>query len=98
MYEAYQLRKQKAEKNSASGKAQYDKKAKGTILQPDDRVLIRNVKERGGSGKLRSYWEDDIYKIIRQKSDEIPVYDVDIPESGEEKTRTLHRNMLFPCS
>ena len=76
---------------------QYDKKAKSTTFQPDDRVLIRNVKERGGPGKLRSYWEDEIYKIVCQKSDEIPVYDV-IPESGEGKTRTLHRNMLFPCS
>ena len=60
-------------------------------------MLIRNVKEKGGPGKLRSYWEDEIYKIVCQKSDEIPVYDV-IPESGEGKTRTLHRNMLFPCS
>ena len=78
-------------------KIQYDKKVKSTTFQPGDRVLIRNVKERGGPGKLRSYWEDEIYKIVCQKSDEIPVYDV-IPESGEGKTRTLHRNMLFPCS
>jgi hypothetical protein len=60
-------------------------------------VLIRNVKERGGPGKLRSYWEDKVYKIVRQKSNEIPVYEV-IPESGGEKTRVLHRNMLFPCT
>ena len=75
----------------------YDKKAKSTTFQPGDRVLIRNGKERGSPGKLRSYWEDEIYKIVCQKSDEIPVYDV-IPKSGGVKTRTLHRNMLFPCS
>ena len=96
MSEAYQLASEKAAKNATSGKMQY-KKAKSTTLQPGDRVLIRNVKERGGPGKLRSYWEDEIYKIVCQKPDEIPVYDV-IPESGEGKTRTLHRNMLFPCS
>ena len=68
-----------------------------TSLQPGDRVLIRNVKESGGPGKLRSYWEDKVYKIVRQKSNENPVYEV-IPESGGEKTRVLHRNMLFPCT
>ena len=97
MSEAYQLASEKAEKNATSGKVQYDKKAKNTSLQPGDRVLIRNVKERGGPGKLRSYWEDKVYKIVRQKSNEIPVYEV-IPESGGEKTRVLHRNMLFPCT
>ena len=97
MSEAYQLASETAAKKATSGKIQYDKKAKSTTFQPGDRVLIRNVKERGGPGKLRSYWEDEIYKIVCQKSDEIPVYDV-IPESGEGKTRTLHRNMLFPCS
>ena len=97
MSEAYQLASETAAKKATSGKIQYDKKAKSTTFQPGDRVLIRNVKERGGPGKLRSYWEDEIYKIVCQKSDEIPLYDV-IPESGEGKTRTLHRNMLFSCS
>ena len=76
---------------------QYDKKAKTTVLLPGDRVLVRNVNERGGPGKLRSYWEDNVYQIVRRKSNEIPVYEV-IPKSGEGKTRVLHINMLFPCS
>ncbi|CAB4038386.1 Hypothetical predicted protein [Paramuricea clavata] len=93
MSEAYQLASEKAEKNATSGKVQYDKKAKSTSLQPGDCVLIRNVKERGGPGKLRSYWEDKVYKIVRRKSNEIPVYEV-IPESGGEKTRVLHSTYL----
>ena len=97
MSEAYQLASEKAEKQATSGKMQYDKKSKSTILRPGDRVLIRNVKERGGPGKLRSYWEDEVYQVVRQKSNEIPVYEV-IPERGEGKTRVLHRNMLFPCT
>ncbi len=95
MSEAYQRQSEKAAKNATSGKTQYDKKAKTAVLQPGDRVLIRNVKERGGPGKLWSYWEDAIYQIVRQKSDEIPVYEV-IPESGEGKTRTLHRMFVPP--
>ena len=67
MSEAYQFASEKAVKNATSGKVQYDKKAKSTSLQPGDRVLIRNVKEKGGPGKLRSYWEDKVYKIVPQK-------------------------------
>ena len=87
MFEAYQLASEKAEKNAMSGKVQSDKKAKSTSLQPGDRVLIRNVKERGGPAKLRSYWEDKVYKIVCQKASEIPVYEV-IPKSAGEKTST----------
>ena len=97
MSEAYQLASETAAKKATSGKMQYDKKAKSTTFQPGVRVLIRNVKERGGPGKLPVLLgRYGIYKIVCQKSDEIPVYDV-IPESGEGKTRTLHRNMPFPC-
>ena len=78
MSEAYQLASEKAEKNATSEKVQYDKKAKRTSLQPGDRVLVRNVKEMGGPGKLRSYWEDKVYTIVHQKSNEITVYEVTI--------------------
>ena len=42
-------------------KRNYNKNLFGQILEPYDRVLLRNVSDRGGTGKLRSYWEKDIY-------------------------------------
>lgn len=51
--------------------------------------------ERGGPGKIRSYWEDDTYIVKRHKGEDSPVFEV-VPENGKDSTRVLHRNML-PC-
>ena len=52
--------------------------------------------ERGGPGKLRSYWEREIY-VVTQKRKDMPVYEVK-PESENGRTRVLRRNLLLPCS
>ena len=58
-------------------------------------MLVRNLSERGGPGKLRSHWEQEIHIIVEQKGD-LPVYEV-TPEGWKGKSRTLHRNLLLPC-
>lgn len=72
------------------------KKIYGPPLQIGSRVLIRNVTEKGGPGKIRSYWEDNIYVIKRQKGEDSPVFELE-PENGRGRTRVMHRNMLLPC-
>ena len=29
-------------------------------------MLIRNVKEKGGTGKLRNYWEPNIFEVVQK--------------------------------
>ena len=96
MKEAYNLASARAKKSTYMGKQQYDKKVRHTALCEGDRVLVRNMTERGGPGKLQPYWEQEIY-VVTQKRKDMPVYEVK-PESGNRRTRVLHRNLLLPCS
>ena len=85
-----------AKKSADMGKQHYDKKFRHTALRERDRVLVRNMTERGGPGTLRPYWEQEIY-VVPHKRKDMPVYDVK-PESGNGRTRVLQRNLLLPCS
>ena len=96
MQEAYEIARKNTKKAADHNKKQHDKKTRSTVLQQGDRVLVRNLSERGGPGKLRAYWEDEIHIVIRHFGDNSPVYEVK-PEKGAGKTRILHRTMLLPC-
>ncbi len=53
---------------------------------------------RGETGKLRSHWEDCIYKVMYQVNKDLPVYEV-VPGQGKRRdTRILHWNLLLPCN
>lgn len=70
------------------------RRQRGVILQPGDKVWVRNVGERGGPGKLRSYWENRIYVVKEQVVDN-PVYVIHPEGNRQGGTRTLHRYLLL---
>ena len=97
MKEAYKIASQRSDAAGQTTKRHFDKKAHYSDLNPSDRVLVRNLSERGGPGKIRAHWEDKVHVVVRRKRQDSPVYEVR-PESGEGRVRTLHRNLLLPCS
>ena len=66
MQEAYEITKANTKKCAERCKRNHDNKVRSSVLNEGDRVLIRNMTSRGGTGKLRNHWEDDIHKLICQ--------------------------------
>ncbi|VDI39873.1 Hypothetical predicted protein [Mytilus galloprovincialis] len=91
---AYELASRSAKTAQGRQKEGYDKRARGAILQPGDRVLVKVVAFEG-KHKIADKWEEDTYRIVRQPNKDIPVYVVQ-KENGEGRKRTLHRNLLLP--
>ena len=56
---------------------------------------MHNLTESGGPGKLRSFWENTVYRGKKQHRDS-HVYE-EVLENRNGRTRVLHRNMLSPC-
>ena len=73
MEEAYKLANQNIGKAASYNKKHYDLRVHGVELKVGDQVLVRNVREKGGTGKLRSHWEKEVFKVVEKKTD-LPVY------------------------
>ncbi|CAI5656751.1 unnamed protein product [Oreochromis niloticus] len=93
--ESFKIATSNTQKNAERNKTRFDKQVVDSTLNVGDRVLVRNVKLRG-KHKLANRWEDDVYVVLR-KAGELPVYTVK-PEAKERPVRTLHRDLLLPCS
>ena len=97
MEQAYKTASKQACNKQSQRKQQFDKKAHYSDLKINDRVLVRNLLETGGPGKIRAHWEDIVHTVVGQADKNLPVYEA-APETGQGRTRTLHRNLLLPCS
>ena len=80
-------------KSKERQKSHYDLKAKAVTLSIGDRVLVK-VLAFEGKHKIQDRFENDMYTVIEQPNEHIPVYKVKAETSGA--IRTLHRNHLFP--
>ena len=94
MREAYERAGTAARQSQGRSHKHADRRAHSTLIAPGDRVLVRRNVDKKGHGKIKSFWEDDIYTVIR-KMDDNPVYEVKC--AGSKGTRVVHRNALMPC-
>lgn len=95
--EVYKLASQQAGRMAEKGKQQHDKGLLSARLHPGDHVLVKTLLEKGGPGKLRSFWEQEIYVVVKQVNEETPVYEVR-KRSGLGGIRRLHRKLLRQCN
>ena len=96
MEDAYKIAAAKSGQSMAKGRQRYNERAFAMDLKPGDRILVKRLLDRGGPGKLRSFWEDDIYIVARRPDPGNAVYEVEL-ESRPGRKRMLHRNLLLPC-
>ncbi|CAB3998107.1 Hypothetical predicted protein [Paramuricea clavata] len=75
MDEAYSIAQDKIKEKGIKAKRSYDRWVRSSVLEPGDRMLVRNLTERGGPGKLRPFWGNDIYVVVNRKGPESPVYE-----------------------
>lgn len=93
MEEAYEITRENTHKAAMRSKRHYDSKVKSSVLEPGDRVLIRNMTPRDDTGKLRNHWEDAVHTVVCQVSKDILFYELR-PENRKGRSRILHCNLL----
>ena len=84
-----------ATKNSKNHRAKdKNRRNKGACLGPmkeGDGVLVKNKSERGGTSKLRSFWEDKVAFVVEREGDEA----IRPAHNHEGRVRILHSSMLM---
>ena len=93
MQEAYKLASEKSNQQGIYNKQHYDQHVSGKDINVGDKVLLRNLTDRGGTGKLRSFFEDKIYTGV-ERDENVPVF---LIENGGDRKK-VHYNLLFKCN
>ena len=90
---AYKTAKTFTDKESSRQKALFDKRSKDPRLEPGDLCLVKKTAWKARH-KIQNRWEDDLYVILFQTNEDIPVCTIRNTDTSVEKT--LHRNLLLP--
>ncbi|MCG8035390.1 MAG: DDE-type integrase/transposase/recombinase [Candidatus Thiodiazotropha taylori] len=91
--ETFEVVNKEADRAREKQKTYYDLKARAAKLEIGDRVLVE-ILAFDGKHKIADKWSDEVYVVIAQPNQEIPVYKVE-REDGMGDERTLHRNHLL---
>ena len=73
MKEAFEIAQTRIRKAAGYNKQYFDRKAKADDLSVGGRVLVQNVRARGGAGKLQNHWESTNFQVV-EKKDDLPVF------------------------
>ena len=71
--EAFEIAQKRIRKAAGYNKQYFDRKAKADDLSVGGRVLVQNVRARGGAGKLQNHWESTNFQVVEMK-DNLPVF------------------------
>ena len=93
MHEAYKIAAENSKKATSYNENHHDKRIYCLALKPGNRVLVRNLRERGETSKLRNFCKNVDVVIDRMK--ESPVYVLKV-EDGSGMERIFYRNLLLP--
>ena len=97
MQQAFEIVQEHASKSRAENERQYNKKARGVGIVEGDKVLLRNDNEKGGTGKLKNYWEKGVY-VVEKKHPDLPIYTIKLEDGSSKKAKVVHRNNLMACN
>ena len=90
---AYKTAKTFTDKESSRQKDLFDKRSKDLRLEPGDLCQVKKTAWKARH-KIQNRWKDDLYVILSQTNEDIPVYTIRNTDTSVEKT--LHRNLLLP--
>ena len=71
----------------------YDCRAGVVELHPGDKVLVKLDAFRGQRQKLKNWWGDALYTVVKCVADGIPAYEV--KNDANKKRQVLHRARLL---
>lgn len=67
MLEAYNIVTKNMKKAAKRGQNYYNQRAWSSVLELGDHVLIRNLSQRGGPGKICAYWENHVHVVKERR-------------------------------
>ena len=67
------------------------------VLEKGDKMLIRNISKKGGTGKMQPFWEEKVYVVVESINNGNITHKVKPEKDTDGRVRVLHRNMLLPC-
>ena len=99
MREAHSIAREKSSQRKEKDVKQRQQKENLKLIEIGERVLVRNVVDRGGPGKIRSYWEQQVYVVVDRKGGPKGlVYSIQKEGNRRSRIRIVHQNMLKPVN